>query len=175
MEFQPYVFDSEYETEVFEPMIKLDSDEYLFKPIINPNPCKYYNIYDSKSFPVVVKSLTGKELNIEVYSYTKVKELKMAIQKADDVLCDQQRIIFKGKELHDEFTMKFYNINSGDLIHLRLSLRGGMFHETSSRKDHQLLACEPTSKLEVKLMLYEDIENEIALLEEKMKKMKNYT
>jgi len=172
MEFQPYVFDSECENYSFEPMIKLDLEEYLFKPIINP--CKYSNIYDSKSFPVVVKSLTGKELNIEVYSYTKVKELKMAIQKADDVLCDQQRIVFKGKELHDEFTMKFYNINSGDLIHLILSLRGGMFHETSSRKDHQLLACEPTSKLEVKLMLYENIENEIALLEEKMKKMKNY-
>ena len=172
MEFQPYLFDSEYETETFEPMIKLDLEEYLFKPIVNKR--KYINIYDYGSFPVVVKSLTGKELNIDVYPYTTVKELKVAVQKADDVLCDQQRIIFKGKELHDEFTMKFYNINSGDLIHLRLSLRGGMFHETSSRKDNQLLACEPKSKLEVKLILYEELENEIALLEEKMKKMKNY-
>lgn len=167
MEFQPYVF----ERETFEPMIKLDLEEYLFKPIVNKR--KYINIYDYESYSVVVKSLTGKELIIDVYPYTTVKELKVAIQKADDVLCDQQRIVFKGKELHDDFSMKFYNINSGDTIHLILSLRGGMFHETSSRKDHQLLACEPKSKLEVKLMLYEELENEIALLEEKMKNYKS--
>jgi len=174
MEFQPYIFETSFETDT-DTMIKLDTDEYLFKPTINPH--KYINIYyDYEVFQVIVKSLTGKELKIDVYPYTTVKELKMAIQKADDVICNQQRIIFKGKELHDGYTMKFYNINSGDLLHLILSLRGGMFHETSSRKDHEFLGCKPKNMLEVKMLeefeLEFELENEIALLEKKLNKMK---
>ncbi len=37
----------------------------------------------------------------------------------------QQRLIFGGKQMHDEKTAKDYNIEGGSVIHMVLALRGG--------------------------------------------------
>jgi hypothetical protein len=43
--------------------------------------------------------------------------------------------VFNGKRLEDDNTLHAYGIQPNSRIHLILRLRGGMFHETSSRKN----------------------------------------
>ena len=132
-------------------------------------------ITSMQSFEVIIKTVIGKEVNILVYPYTTVKQLKISIEKVDDIKVHNQRIIFSGKQLDDDYTLKHYNIKSGDLIHLVLQLRGGMFHETSSRKDNKdLLGAYIKERCEICQLIApeDDLIKQIILLEQKISNMK---
>jgi len=90
-------------------------------------------------FPIQVRSLTGKETPIQVHHKMIVSELKAMIEKIDQTPFDQQRLIYNGKQLEDERTLDYYNIQKDTVIHIILRIRGGMFHETSARKDYGLV------------------------------------
>jgi len=53
----------------------------------------------------------------------------------------QQRIVYSGKQLSDDNHLKDYSISADAMLHLIIRLRGGMFHETSSRQDMEPLVC----------------------------------
>lgn len=55
---------------------------------------------------------------------------------------DQQRLIFDGKQLEDDRSLEDCSIRANAVVHLVLRLRGGMFHETSSRADYTALMAE---------------------------------
>jgi hypothetical protein len=61
------------------------------------------------------------------------------IERIDQTPFDQQRLVHNGKQLEDNRTLDYYGVNEGSVIHIILRIRGGMFHETSSRKDYGLV------------------------------------
>jgi hypothetical protein len=92
-----------------------------------------------ETFTIQVKSMTGRLHAITVNPSMTVLELKCLIEKVEHYSPDQQRIVYCGKQLSDEKQLKDYPIQPDVTIHLIIRLRGGMYHETSARKDNEVL------------------------------------
>ena len=109
-------------------------------------------------FPIQIKSLTGKYTELKVHHKMTVSEVKNAIEQVDQTPFDQQRLVYNGKQLEDERTLDYYDIKQDTVIHIILRIRGGMFHETSARKDFDLVqwtvvVVETIEELEEKIRL----------------------
>lgn len=90
--------------------------------------------YIHGSNTVMIKELTGKEYEIKCEIQTDtVAQLKIYIADSKGIPEDQQRIIYKGKQLEDNRLLKDYDIKNGDDIIMVLRLRGGMLSEVSGR------------------------------------------
>lgn len=85
-------------------------------------------------FQIYVKTLTHTTMWLTgIEKNTTVENLKYKLDKLVGLYPDQQRLIFKGKQLEDSKTMEYYNIVQDDTLHLVLRLSGGMYHETSGK------------------------------------------
>jgi hypothetical protein len=98
-------------------------------PIHKPNP-EYNPMID-----ITLVTLTGKIIPLTISKYDTVDRLKKRMYSIENLLIDTQQYVFNGKSLDDVNTLDHYGITSGSRVHLRLRLRGGMFHPTSSRSD----------------------------------------
>jgi ubiquitin-like protein Nedd8 len=96
---------------------------------------------------IKVRTLTGKEIEIDLahdsaeetnpdemrddqedagkVGQIKVSKIKERIEEKEGIPPDQQRLIFKGKQLHNDATVESSGIEAGDTLHLVLALRGG--------------------------------------------------
>jgi hypothetical protein len=74
---------------------------------------------------ILVNTLTGKDLYIEIPISGIVEQLKEIIYDKEGIPPDQQRIVFKGAQLEDPRSFDEYNIEEGNTLHLVLRLRGG--------------------------------------------------
>lgn len=117
-------------------------------------------------FPIQIKSLTGKYTEIKVHHKMTVSELKDAIERVDQTPFDQQRLVYNGKQLEDKRTLDYYDIKHDTVIHIILRIRGGMFHETSARKDFGLVQWTTNTVFVVETI--EELEERIRLLKMKL-------
>lgn len=115
-----------------------------------------------EDFPIQIRSLTGKHTPINVHHKMIVSELKNMIEKIDQTPFDQQRLVYNGKQLEDNRTLDYYNIKKDTVVHIILRIRGGMFHETSARKDFELVQFAPLQLC----YTIEELEEKIRLLKE---------
>lgn len=80
-----------------------------------------------KSFKMLikVKTLTGKEIEIDIEPTDKVERIKERVEEKEGIPPPQQRLIFSGKQMNDEKTAADYKVQGGSVLHLVLALRGG--------------------------------------------------
>ena len=73
---------------------------------------------------VFVKTLTGKDMTLEVEPTMMVEHLKKQITAMEGIQESDQRLIYGGKQLEDGQTLQDYNVEPGSTIHLVLKLKG---------------------------------------------------
>ncbi|KAI8913603.1 ubiquitin-related domain-containing protein [Gorgonomyces haynaldii] len=73
---------------------------------------------------IKVKTLTGKQIEIDIEPNDKISHLKERVEE-EGIPPAQQRLIFGGKQMADDKTAADYNIEGGTVLHLVLALRGG--------------------------------------------------
>lgn len=74
---------------------------------------------------LLVKTLTGKTITVDVNEDDTVETLKQRINEKEGIPVDQQRLIFGGKQIESERTLSDYGVTNGATMHLVLRLRGG--------------------------------------------------
>ena len=92
---------------------------------------------------IFLKNLCGKTLTLKCNSSETILELKEQIEEHEDIPPSDQRLIYGGRQLENERSLADYNIEKERMIHLCLSLRGGMYSETSGKDGNfkSLKAC----------------------------------
>merc|ERR1711976_345323 len=74
---------------------------------------------------IKVKTLTGKEIEIDIEPADKVERIKERVEEKEGIPPPQQRLIFSGKQMNDDKTAQDYKVTGGSVLHLVLALRGG--------------------------------------------------
>ena len=71
---------------------------------------------------IVVKTLTGKTIKLEVESSDTIDTVKAKIQEIEDIPSKRQKLVFAGRLLENGRNLADYNIHNGDTLYLVLKL-----------------------------------------------------
>lgn len=74
---------------------------------------------------IKVKTLTGRDIAVEVEPSDKVIRIKEMMEEKEGIPPAQQRLIFNGSQLDDNQSVQGSGIEAGASLHLVLTLRGG--------------------------------------------------
>lgn len=92
--------------------------------------CKCQN--ESEIITLKVLSMDEKKFSIEMNKNQKVSELKNSIMNKSTVPENRQRLIYKGKLLEDNNTLRYYNLKNDDCIHFIAKLENVDLNDANS-------------------------------------------
>lgn len=102
------------------------NDEYLHEKMLEDD--------DNTRITVLVKTLLGKVINVEVCPNWTVETFKNLLNiKYIHIKPDQQRLVVSGAQMQNTKRLSDYKCTDFSIISMILTLRGGMYHETSGR------------------------------------------
>ena len=93
--------------------------------LLTPPPCSPHHPAPPLLPQIKVKTLTGKEIEIDIESDDTISRIKERVEEKEGIPPPQQRLIFGGKQMADDKHASEYNIEGGSVLHLVLALRGG--------------------------------------------------
>lgn len=75
---------------------------------------------------IFVKTPSERIISISVDKTETVESLKKKIAEKEQITCEEQRLLFSGKQLVNTKTVEEYNIQKDSTVNLMLSLKGGI-------------------------------------------------
>ena len=112
-----------------------------------------------------IKTLTGETIDIKVSPNDSIKKIKEEIDKKTNILPRNQKLMFNGKELNDNGTIKESNIENNSTIHLILRLTSIEIFVKDSNERSITLVVELDDTIEkVKKLYYEKTQEQITIL-----------
>jgi ubiquitin-like protein Nedd8 len=94
--------------------------------VAEPVPEKFHTDSHLDSLrQIFIKTLTGRKQALNFEPDNQVLAVKQALQEKEGIQVDQIKLIHSGKQLADDKTLEYYNIQAGATIHMVLQLRGG--------------------------------------------------
>ena len=79
----------------------------------------------AKTFQIFVKPLTGRTISLHVQPTTTIYVAKSQIEDSEGIPVDHQLLTFGGKQLEDDKTLDFYNVEPESTLRLTSRLPGG--------------------------------------------------
>jgi len=95
----------------------------LLDSLLQESSCWFHHVL--AKMLIKVKTLTGKEIEIDIEPTDKVERIKERVEEKEGIPPPQQRLIFSGKQMNDEKIAADYKVQGGSVLHLVLALRGG--------------------------------------------------
>lgn len=93
----------------------------MYQPLSQPENTN--NDTNNANGQIYVKTLTGKNIVLDYDKNMKIVDVKNHVFSQENIPVEQQRLIYQGKQLEDDFTLANYEIIPDSTLHLVLRLR----------------------------------------------------